>query len=167
MLPASKRRHKLRPISIGLSVSLRDFIRNPSAGISIRNLGCRICVEILAAPPLRSISAAGVQIARCGFLHTQHPSGEYCTGNTVGNTQASIAQKINREVLHGKHTGFHNTAVCVVGWEHLGIGVKIGARWEFLQQLPTTLTHTDAQLTLTFCKLALCKTISIVQSQAM
>ena len=83
MLPASKRRHKLRPISIGLSVSPRDFIRNPSAGISIRNQGCRICVEILGAPPLRSISSAGGEIARCGFLHTQHPSGKYCTGNTL------------------------------------------------------------------------------------
>ena len=92
MLPASKRRHKLRPISIGLSVSRRDFIRNPSAGISIRNQGCRICVEILGAPPLRSISSAGGEIARCGFLHTQH--------------LASIAQEIHWEVLHWKYTEY-------------------------------------------------------------
>ena len=52
-VPPSKRCHKHRPISIGLSVSPQDFIRNPSAGISIRNQSCRICVEILGAPPLR------------------------------------------------------------------------------------------------------------------
>ena len=118
MLPASKRRHKLRPISIGLSVSRRDFIRNPSAGISIRNQGCRICVEILGAPPLRSISSAGGEIARCGFLHTRH--------------LASIALEIHCEVLHWeihwevfqrKYTGYHDAAVHGVGgWGELASG---------------------------------------------
>ena len=58
--------------------------------------------------------------------------------------------------IHYKYTGKYcisNTLVsmallqCVVGGEHLGIGVKICARWEFHQQLPSSLrTHTDAKL---------------------
>ena len=58
--------------------------------------------------------------------------------------------------IHYKYTGKYciwNSLVlmallqCVVGGEHLGIGVKICARWEFHQQLPSSLrTHTDAKL---------------------
>ena len=43
----------------------------------------RYCVEILGAPPLRSISSAGGEITRCGFLHTLS-IWEYTT-NTLEN----------------------------------------------------------------------------------
>ena len=62
--------------------------------------------------------------------------------------------------IHYKYTGKYciwNTLVlmallqCVVGGEHLGIGVKICARWEFHQQLPS-LTPTQMQHYSLFCK---------------
>ena len=77
-------------------------------GISLEIPAPELASEILAAgSALKSeerhlcgrFPQQGGEIARCGFLHTQHPSGEYCTGNTdgkycTGNTVTSIAQEI-------------------------------------------------------------------------
>ena len=72
----SKRRHKHRPVSIGLSVSRRDFIRNLSTGISIRNQGSsRICAEIFAATFAVDFLSRGRNRQMWISAHTDRASG--------------------------------------------------------------------------------------------
>ena len=95
----SKRRHKHRPVSIGLSVSRRDFIRNLSTGISIRNQGSsRICAEIFAATFAVDFLSRGRNRQMWISAHTASIwqvlhwkyTGKYCTGNTLGSTAQEI-----------------------------------------------------------------------------
>ena len=73
----SKRRHKHRPVSIGLSVSRRDFIRNLSTGISIRNQGSsRICAEIFAATFAVDFLSRGRNRQMWISAHINRTSGE-------------------------------------------------------------------------------------------
>ena len=116
-----------------------------------------ISLEIPAPELASEILAAGSALKSeerhlCGRFPQQgakSPDVDFCTHSIH---LASIAREIHLEVLHGKYrwqvlhrkfSGFH----CSVGGEHLGIGEKIFARWEFHQQLPSSLPPHRCRIT--------------------
>ena len=127
----SKRRHKHRPVSIGLSVSRRDFIRNLSTGISIRNQGSsRICAEIFAATFAVDFLSRGRNRQMWISAHTDRASGG------IAPEIQNVFQWKYWEVFWRKYSGFRSTALCVGGWEHLGIWVKICPAGNFTNNYP-------------------------------
>ena len=127
----SKRRHKHRPVSIGLSVSRRDFIRNLSTGISIRNQGSsRICAEIFAATFAVDFLSRGRNRQMWISAHTDRASGG------IAPEIQKVFQWKYWEVFWRKYSGSRSTALCVGGWEHLGIWVKICPAGNFTNNYP-------------------------------